>query len=43
MKKLPLDQLGPHESSPGMVDFVVLLPRISEENPFMTICPGLLQ
>jgi hypothetical protein len=35
MKKLPLDQLGPHEPSPAMLDFGALLPWISEENPFM--------
>ena len=29
MKSLPLDQLGPHESRPGIVDFGVLLPWIS--------------
>src|SRR5690348_15552952 len=32
MKKLRLDQLGPHESSPGVVDFGVLLPWISAAN-----------
>lgn len=29
MKALSLDQLGPHESAPGIVDFGVLLPWIS--------------
>lgn len=29
MKKLPLDQLGPHEISPGVVNFGILLPWIS--------------
>lgn len=29
MKNLPLDQLGPHESAPGMVDFGILLPWVS--------------
>lgn len=29
MKTLPLNQLGPHESRPGIVDFGVLLPWIS--------------
>jgi maltooligosyltrehalose trehalohydrolase len=32
MKKLPLDQLGPHELSPGVVDFGILLPWISATN-----------
>ncbi len=32
MKQLPLDQLGPHEVSPGVVDFGILLPWISAAN-----------
>jgi 1,4-alpha-glucan branching enzyme len=32
MKNLPLDQLGPHESMPGIVDFGILLPWISAGN-----------
>ena len=32
MKKLPLNQLGPHESVPGIVDFGILLPWISAGN-----------
>jgi len=32
MKKLPLDQLGPHETSPGTMDFGILLPWISGVN-----------
>ncbi len=32
MKQLPLDQLGPREISPGLVDFGVLLPWISAAN-----------
>jgi maltooligosyltrehalose trehalohydrolase len=29
MKSLPLDQLGPHEPMPGVMDFGILLPWIS--------------
>ncbi len=32
MKKLPLDRLGPRETSPGTVDFGILLPWISAVN-----------
>src|SRR5687768_601835 len=32
MKNLPLNQLGPHESVPGFVDFGILLPWISAGN-----------
>ena len=32
MKQLPLDQLGPHEVSLGVVDFGILLPWISAAN-----------
>lgn len=32
MKNLPLNQLGPHESAPGVVNFGVLLPWVSAVN-----------
>lgn len=32
MKSLPLNQLGPHESIPGILDFGILLPWISAAN-----------
>ncbi|WP_254772615.1 hypothetical protein [Nitrosospira multiformis] len=32
MKNLPMNQLGPHELTPGIVDFGILLPWVSAAN-----------